>query len=143
MIGPPSSTRSWRKELSTSSTPNRTPGIGWFGRAYRQGFQINRKRCRIVQIKGWQCHRRLRKRCSPRVESSPSVTTVSDVRWATDATCFWTRFDGLVFVNAVIDCANRECTGLNVSQRNDAREAAWALEDALIRRFGALAICVA
>ena len=49
-----------------------------------------------------------------------------------------TRLDGLVYVNAVIDCADRECVGLNVSQRNDAREAAWALEDALIRRFGAL-----
>ena len=31
-----------------------------------------------------------------------------------------------------------ECIGLNVSKRNDAREAAWALEDALIRRFGVL-----
>ena len=81
-----------------------------------------------MQIKGWQCHRRLKKRCSPRVESSPSVTTVSDVRWATDATYVWTRFDGLVYVNAVLDCADRECIGLNVSQRNDAREAAWALE---------------
>jgi putative transposase len=50
----------------------------------------------------------------------------------------WTRLDGLVYVNAVLDCADRECIGLNVSQRNDAREAAWALEDALIRRFGAL-----
>jgi hypothetical protein len=47
-------------------------------------------------------------------------------------------FDGLVYVNAVLDCANCECIGLNVSQRNDAREAAWALEDSLIRRFGAL-----
>ena len=63
---------------------------------------------------------------------------VSDVRWATDATYVWTRLDGLVYVNAVLDCADRQCIGLNVSQRNDAREAAWALEDALIRRFGAL-----
>jgi putative transposase len=91
-----------------------------------------------MQIKGWQCHRRLKKRCLPRVESSPSVTTISDVRWATDATYVWTRFDGLIYVNAVLDCADRECIGLNVSQRNDAGEAAWALEDALIRRFGAL-----
>ena len=104
-----------------------------------QGLKINRKAVqRIMQIKGWQCHRRLKKRCSPRVESSPSVATVSDVRWATDSTLFFTRLDGLVYVNAVIDCADRECIGLNVSQRNDAREAAWALEDALIRRFGAL-----
>lgn len=66
------------------------------------------------------------------------MAQVSDVRWATDATYVWTWFDGLVYVNAVIDCADRECIGLNVSQRNDAREAAWALEDALIRRFGTL-----
>jgi hypothetical protein len=39
---------------------------------------------------------------------------------------FWTRLDGLVYVNALLDCADRQCIGLNVSQRNDAREAAWA-----------------
>lgn len=107
-------------------------------RLRRQGVAVNRKAVqRIMQIKGWQCHRRLKKRFSPRVESSPSITLVSNVRWATD-TYVWTRLDGLVYVNAVLDCADRECIGLNVSQRNDAREAAWALEDALIRRFGAL-----
>jgi hypothetical protein len=35
----------------------------------------------------------------------------------------WTRLDGLVYVNAVLDCADRQCIGLNISQRNDAREA--------------------
>jgi transposase InsO family protein len=50
----------------------------------------------------------------------------------------WTRFDGRVCVNAVLDRADRECVGLNVSQRDDAREVAWALEDALLRRFGGL-----
>ncbi|MGH7744770.1 MAG: hypothetical protein ACREQ5_08145 [Candidatus Dormibacteria bacterium] len=58
---------------------------------------MNRKAVQgVMQLKGWQCHRRLKKRCSPRVESSPSVTAVSDVRWATDSTLFWTRRDGLV-----------------------------------------------
>ncbi|PZR56394.1 MAG: transposase [Candidatus Meridianibacter frigidus] len=90
-----------------------------------------------MQIKHWQCHRRLKKRCLPRVESSPSVALVSNVRWATDAT-YLDALGWAVYVNAVLDCADRECMGLNVSQRNDAREAAWALEDALIRRFGAL-----
>jgi putative transposase len=42
------------------------------------------------------------------------------------------------YVNAVLDCADRECIGRNISQRNDAKEAAWALEDALLRRFGTL-----
>lgn len=109
-----------------------------WARLRRQGFKINRKAVqRIMQLKGWQYHRRLKKRCSPRVESSPSVALVSDVRWATDATYVWTRLDGLVCVNAVLDCGDRQCIG-HISQRNDAREAAWALEDALIRRFGAL-----
>ncbi len=91
-----------------------------------------------MQIKGWQCHRRLKKRCSPRVESSVSVTHVSNVRWATDATYIWTTHDGLVYFNGILDCADRECIGWNISQRNDAKEAAWALEDALLRRFGVL-----
>jgi transposase InsO family protein len=33
---------------------------------------------------------------------------------------------------------DRECIGWNISQRKDAKEAAWALEDALLRRFGML-----
>ena len=76
--------------------------------------------------------------CSPRVESSISVVRVSNVQWATDATYIWTRWDGRSHLNAILDCADRECIGLNVSQRNDAIEAPWALEDALIDRFGAL-----
>lgn len=118
------------------------PYLGYrmvWARLWRAGFKANRKAVqRIMQIKGWQCHRRLKKRCSPRVESSASVTRVSNVRWATDATYIWTRFEGLIYLNAVLDCADRECIGFNVSQRNDAIEAAWALEDALLNRFGAL-----
>jgi putative transposase len=118
------------------------PYLGYrmvWARLRQQGLSVNRKAIqRLMQLKGWQCHRRLKKRCSPRVESSPSVALVSNVRWAADATYVWTRLDGLIYVNAVLDCADRECVGLNVSQRNDAREAAWALEDALLRRFGAL-----
>ena len=56
------------------------PYLGYrmvWARLRRQGLQLNRKAVqRLVQLKGWQCHRRLKKRCSPRVESSPSVTTV-------------------------------------------------------------------
>ena len=91
-----------------------------------------------MQIKGRQCHRRLKKRCSPRVESSVSVVAVSNVRWATAATYICTRWDGLIYLNAILDCADREYIGFNFSQRNDAIEAAWALEDTLINRFGAL-----
>ncbi len=47
---------------------------------------MNRKAVqRIMQLKGWQCHRRLKKRCSPRVESSSSVTQISNVRWLSKA----------------------------------------------------------
>lgn len=100
---------------------------------------VNRKAVqRITELKRWQCHRRLKKRCSPRMESSDSVTRVSNVRWATDATYIWTTLDGLVYFNGILDCDDRKCIGWNISQRNDAKEAAWALEDALIRRFGVL-----
>jgi putative transposase len=118
------------------------PYLGYrmvWARLRMQGLVVNRKAIqRIMQIKGWQCHRRLKKRCSPRVESSVSVVQFSNVRWATDATYIWTRFDGLIYLNAILDCADRSCIGFNVSQRNDAIEAAWALEDALLNRFGAL-----
>src|SRR5579875_80852 len=53
-------------------------------------------------------------------------------------TYVWTERDGLVYVNAVLDCADRACIGRNVSRRNDAKEATWALEDALLRQFGTL-----
>jgi putative transposase len=118
------------------------PYLGYrmvWARLRMAGQLVNRKAVqRIMQLKRWQCHRRLKKRCSPRVESSISVTRVSNVRWATDATYIWTTLDGLVYFNGILDCADRECIGWNISQRNDAKEAAWALEDALIRRFGVL-----
>lgn len=118
------------------------PYLGYrmvWARLRGEGVHVNRKAVqRIMQLMRWQCHRRLKKRCKPRVESSPSVATTSNQRWAADATYVWTEYDGLVYANVVVDCADRECVGRNVSQRNDAREAAWALEDALLRRFGAL-----
>lgn len=83
-----------------------------WARLRMQGQIVNRKAVqRIMQLKGWQCHRRLKKRCSPRVASSISITRVSNVRWATDATCIWTTRDGLVYFNGVLDCADRECIG--------------------------------
>jgi len=60
------------------------------------------------------------------------------VRWTADATYVWTERDGLVYVNAVLDCTDHEGIGRNISRRNDAKEATWALEDALLRRFGTL-----
>ncbi|GAC1541467.1 MAG: hypothetical protein NVS3B16_05070 [Vulcanimicrobiaceae bacterium] len=46
--------------------------------------------------------------------------------------------DGLIYLNAILDCAGRQCIGFNVSQRADAIEAGWALEDALSNRVCAL-----
>jgi len=75
------------------------PYLGYrmvWARLRMQGVLVNRKAVqRLMQLMGWQCHRRWRKRCGPRVESSPSVATVSNVRWATDATYVWTENDGL------------------------------------------------
>jgi putative transposase len=118
------------------------PYLGYrmvWARLHGEGIRVNRKTVqRLMQRKGWQCHRRLRRRCGKRVEVSQSTSQVSNVRWAADTTYVWTQLDGLTYVNVVIDCADREVIGLNVSQRNDAREAVHALEDACLRRFGVL-----
>jgi putative transposase len=118
------------------------PYLGYrmiWARLRNDGIVVNPKTIqRIMQLRRWQCHRRQRRRCGPRVETSISSSLVSNVRWATDATYVWTQLEGLVYVNAVIDCADREVIGLNVSQRNDAREAVYALEDACLRRFSVL-----
>ena len=62
-----------------------------------RGFKINRKAVqRIMQIKGWQCHRRLKKRCSPRVESKPKRRSgISTFAGPPMHTYVWTRLDGL------------------------------------------------
>ncbi len=70
------------------------PYLGYrmvWARLRMQGVVVNRKTIqRIMQLKGWQCHKRWRKRCGPRVEASPSVSSVSNVRWSSDATYVWT-----------------------------------------------------
>jgi len=104
------------------------------------GVFVNRKAVqRIMQLRGWQCHRRLHKSCYPRVQVSSSIAAYSNQRWATDFTCVWTKYDGLIYVNEVIDCADRSVVGLCISKHCSATEAAWALEDACLRRFGVLA----
>jgi putative transposase len=104
-----------------------------------QGIFVNRKAVqRIMQLKRWQCHRRLHKSCYPRVAVSSSIAAHSNERWATDFTCVWTRYDGLVYVNEVIDCADRSVVGYCISKNARAQEAVWALEDACIKRFGVL-----
>jgi len=104
-----------------------------------EGILVNRKAVqRLMQIKGWQCHRRLRKNCYPRVEIKTSVADRSNERWATDFTCVWTKYDGLIYVNEVVDCGDRGIVGFCISKRCRAEEAVWALEDACLRRFGVL-----
>lgn len=105
----------------------------------REGVLVNRKAVqRIMQVKRWQCHRRLHKSCYPRVEIKTSIAARSNERWATDFTCVWTKHDGLVYVNEVIDCGDRAVVGYCISKRCRAVEAVWALEDACLRRFGVL-----
>jgi len=104
------------------------------------GIFVNRKTVqRIMQLRGWQCHRRLHKSCYPRVQVNSSIAARSDLRWATDFTCVWTKYDGLIHVNEVIDCADRCVVGFCISKHGSAYEAVWALEDACLRRFGVLA----
>lgn len=103
------------------------------------GVFVNRKAVqRIMQIKGWQCNRRLHKSCYPRVSIKTSIAVRSNLRWATDFTCVWTKYDGLIHVNEVIDCADRGVVGYCISKRCGAQEAVWALEDACLKRFGVL-----
>jgi putative transposase len=105
----------------------------------REGILVNRKAVqRVMQLKGWQCHRRLHKSCYPRVAIKTSIAAHSNERWATDFTCLWTKYDGLIYVNEVIDCADRSVVGYCVSKRCRAEEAVWALEDACLKRFGVL-----
>jgi len=69
------------------------PYLGYrmvWARLRMAGHVVNRKAVqRIMQLKCWQYHRRLKRRCSPRVQTSISVSRVSNVRWATDATYIW------------------------------------------------------
>ena len=103
------------------------------------GVLVNKKAVqRIMQLKRWQCHRRLHKSCYPRVEVRTSIAEHSNERWATDFTCVWTEYDGLIYVNEVIDCADRSVVGKCISKRCRAQEAIWALEDACLKRLGVL-----
>jgi putative transposase len=104
-----------------------------------EGVLVNRKAVqRVMQLMRWQCHRRLHKSCYPRVQASSSIAAHSNQRWATDFTCVWTKYDGLIYVNEVIDCADRSVVGRCISKNCRAQEAVWALEDACLKRFGAL-----
>jgi putative transposase len=104
-----------------------------------EGILVNRKAVqRVMQLKRWQCHRRLHKSCYPRVQASSSIALHSNQRWATDFTCVWTKYDGLIYVNEVVDCADRSVVGRCISKNCRAQEAVWALEDACLTRFGAL-----
>jgi hypothetical protein len=58
---------------------------------------------------GWQWRRRWRKRCKPRAESNPSVATVSNVRGLPVQPTYGPN--STVYVNVVLDCADRECIG--------------------------------
>jgi putative transposase len=118
------------------------PYLGYrmtWGALRAEGVYVNRKAVqRIMQLKGWQCHRRLHKSCYPRVEIKASVAEHPNKRWATDFTAIWTKFDGLVFINEVIDCADRSVVGFYISKNCRAQEAVWALEDACLKRLGVL-----
>jgi hypothetical protein len=61
-----------------------------------------------------------------------------NVRWATDFARPGPKRDGLVYVNEVIDCADRSVVGHCISKNARAQETVWPLEDECIKRFGVL-----
>jgi putative transposase len=101
------------------------------------GMVVNRKKvARIMQHKGWTLRQR-RPRMRPRVRGWKGRAERSDQRWATDVTHVYCGRDGWCHVPIVIDCHDRELIGWRISRRGTAKVAEAALEDALIRRFGA------
>ncbi len=101
-----------------------------------EGVLVNRKAVqRVMQIKRWQCHRRLHKSRYPRVQVSSSIAAHSNLRWATDFTCVWTKFDGLIYVNEIIDCADRSVVGYCISKNCRAQEAVWASRGCMHQTF--------
>lgn len=101
-------------------------------------LNLNRKVVqRILQRKGWQVNKRA-KGHRPRAKAMKSITSKSNVRWATDLTNVWCGVDRWCTLALVIDCCDRELIGWRLARSGNAKTAEAALEEALIHRFGTL-----
>ena len=101
----------------------------------KAGLTVNKKKVqRIMQRNGWGVNVRP-KGFRPRAGALRSVSSAINERWATDMTHFFCKDSGWCHAIVVIDCWNREIIGYRISRRQNAHQAAGALEDALVHRF--------
>jgi putative transposase len=95
---------------------------------------LNRKKVhRILKFNNWQIYKKkggFRKR----VEHSRSQANNPNERWAIDATSIFCGEDGWCPFTAVIDCCDRHIVGWRLSQSGVSKNAAMALEEALLSR---------
>jgi putative transposase len=92
---------------------------------------------RVLKITGWFVHQR-QKTPRPRARGLVSRAPRSNERWAMDLTHIACGEDGWAHLAAVIDCHDREIVGVEFALRGRAKEAERAVEEACLRRFGAL-----
>jgi putative transposase len=110
----------------------------WAWLRFREGLRVNLKAVyRVLQRQRWFVHHRTRTP-RPRVRTSRSRTSASNVRWAMDVTHIDCGRDGWGHLTAVIDCHDREIVGYEFALRGRAKEAERALEQACIARYGTL-----
>ena len=110
----------------------------WAFLRFKDGIVVNIKKVhRIMQRKGWQCrlwhHPR---RTGPRTTDRRSAVEVPDQLWSTDLTKIYAGADGWCSLIAVIDNGSREVLGFRFSRRGRALEAADALDQAVLGRYG-------
>jgi putative transposase len=115
---------------------NPTYGVRRITAVVRRSLQkaINRKAIhRIIKINGWQ----IRKKSSgfkTRAKGMRSQTETPNERWAIDATSIFCGIDGWCPLTAIIDCCDRGIVGWRLSASGVSKNAAAALEDALLAR---------
>lgn len=122
----------------------------WSHLKFRQGIDIGREKVRrIMRIKGWKAKpvkRPGRGRTCPEGRKRQNVvdpkrrivTSVPNVRWATDATKVYVQEAGWMNLVPVLDCCSSKVLSHVFSERGRAQECLTALEDAVIGRFGGL-----
>ncbi len=95
---------------------------------------VNRKKIhRVIKTNGWQ----VRKKAHGFKQRAPGMSSKaihSNERWAIDATSIFCGKDGWCPLTAVIDCHDRCIVGWRLSESGVSKNAAAALEDALIAR---------
>jgi len=110
----------------------------WALLRFGAGIRVNRKAVyRVLRLKGWFVNQRVATP-RPRAHGLKSRSHRSDERWAMDLTHVPCGTDGWGHLTAVIDCHDREVTGFEFARRGRAQEAARALEEACLARFGTL-----